>query len=68
MTKTCYFCKRFGECDVYSDTQACSDDFKPNADWIEYEALKKENEELKRKIKSYQYEREKLHSYLAKRR
>ena len=48
MTKTCYFCKRFGECDVYSDTQACSDDFKPNADWIEYEELKKKDEELHR--------------------
>ncbi len=31
------------------------------------EELKKENEELKRKIESYKYEREKLHGYLAKR-
>lgn len=33
---------------------------------IDKRQLEKENEELKRKIQSYKYEREKLHGYLAK--
>jgi hypothetical protein len=51
MNKTCYFCEHFDECgNVYSDTEPCSDDFKPNADWIEYEKLQKENEKQKQTI------------------
>ena len=74
MTKTCYFCEEFDICfsennnaeNVVTDIGILCNMFTPNADWLEYERLVKENEELKRKIKSYQYEREKLHSYLAK--
>jgi hypothetical protein len=47
MTKTCYFCKNYDDCEVYSDSEAC-DKFQPNTDWLEYESLKKENEELKK--------------------
>ena len=50
MTKTCYFCKNYDDCEVYSDSEACDVNFQPNADWLEYEALKKENEELKKQV------------------
>jgi hypothetical protein len=67
ISKTCYFCDLYPsgmiECDGNRFTKEC---FTPNADWIEIERLQKENEELKRKIQSYKYEREKLHGYLAK--
>jgi hypothetical protein len=74
MTKTCYFCEEFDICfsennnaeNVVTDIGILCNMFTPNADWLEYEELKKENEELKRKIQSYKYEREKLHGYLAK--
>jgi hypothetical protein len=74
MTKTCYFCEGFDICfsennnaeNVVTDIGILCNMFTPNADWLEYEELKKENEELKRKIQSYKYEREKLHGYLAK--
>ena len=74
MTKTCYFCEEFDICfsennnaeNVVTDIGILCNMFTPNADWLEYERLVKENEELKRKIQSYKYEREKLHGYLAK--
>jgi hypothetical protein len=74
MNKTCYFCEKencknckpfcstFGYAYVICDN--CNG-FTPNADWLYIEQLEKENEELKRKIQSYKYEREKLHGYLA---
>lgn len=75
ISKTCYFCEKencknckpfcstFGYAYVICDN--CNG-FTPNADWLYIEGLEKENEELKRKIQSYKYEREKLHGYLAK--
>jgi hypothetical protein len=74
MTKTCYFCEEFDICfsennnaeNVVTDIGILCNMFAPNADWLYIEQLEKENEELKRKIQSYQYEREKLHGYLAK--
>ena len=48
MTKTCYFCELFDECETYSDSEACDVNFQPNADWLEYEELKKKDEELHR--------------------
>jgi hypothetical protein len=52
MTKTCYFCEKFYLFNCTNPkhnhcNQACDDNFTPNADWLEYESLKKENEELK---------------------
>lgn len=75
MTKTCYFCERFWLCmEVYNTNPSSKHcvhpdpyaQFIPNDEWKEIEQLEKENEELKRKIQSYKYEREKLHGYLAK--
>ena len=62
MNKTCYFCDGFSTCfsknnnteNVVTDIVILCSAFSPNADWLEYERLVKENEELKRKIKSYQ--------------
>ena len=56
MIKTCYFCKNknvketgtgtgLSICDVCDDEDLT--EFIPNPDWLEYETLKKENEELK---------------------
>ncbi len=53
MTKTCFFCELFDECEVYSDSEAC-DTFQPDTDWLEYEELKKENEELKKIKDAYE--------------
>lgn len=55
MTKTCYFCEGFDICfsennnaeNVVTDIGILCNMFTPNADWLEYESLKKENEELK---------------------
>ena len=69
----------FTDCENgYVETASCDKDgfekhaslewckwFIPNTDWLYIEQLEKENEELMRKIQSYQYEREKWHGYLA---
>ena len=59
MTKTCYFCEEFDICfsennnaeNVVTDIGILCNMFTPNADWLEYERLVKENEELKHLIK-----------------
>jgi hypothetical protein len=60
MNKTCYFCckenckkcKPFRSSFEYAYVGAdLCDNFTPNTDWLEYERLKKENEELKHLIK-----------------
>lgn len=82
ISKTCKYCGYYHEGSFYSTCQRCKklSNFTPNADWLYIEGLhqriieleigekliEKENEELKRKIQSYKYEREKLHGYLAK--
>ena len=77
MTKTCYFCEHETDCSVpypyffpitedICKSRHSTNRFSPTEEWVYIENLEKENEELKRKIKSYQYEREKLHGYLAK--
>jgi hypothetical protein len=65
ISKTCYFCKPVGKKECDACTNVTKSNFVGNADWLYIEQLEKENEELKRKIQSYKYEREKLHSYLA---
>lgn len=74
ISKTCYFCEEFDICfsennnaeNVVTDIGILCSCFTPNADWLYIERIEKKNEELKRKIQSYKYEREKLHGYLAK--
>ena len=57
MTKTCYFCTNSANGNPYYDSESCNhcgdayNGFVANKDWLEYEALKKENEELKSLIK-----------------
>lgn len=62
MNKTCYFCAWEEQCGIdkpfyntiteeICKTRHTANRFKPTDDWLEYEALKKENEELKKEKK-----------------
>lgn len=48
MKKTCYFCEEVNLCGKYCDTTACTFSFVPTADWLEYESLKKDLENMTR--------------------
>lgn len=67
MTKECCFCVYNRQCHGLDYWERCKtkdlENFVGNQDWLEYESLKKENEELKCKIQSYKYERAKLRGY-----